>query len=108
MSRKKKKDLSVHFMTKIPNNKEGHRFIKMIRKHLNTSRYRLVVRGRGSRRYFGNQSYLPLENSSHYSLYFYQRIKDQNNPEYWYSKQWRLRNKLDDVKDKLKEILKEV
>ena len=28
MSKKKKKDLSVHFMTQIPNNKEGHRLIK--------------------------------------------------------------------------------
>tara|TARA_R100000664_G_scaffold7859_1_gene13181 strand:+ start:3838 stop:4164 length:327 start_codon:yes stop_codon:yes gene_type:complete len=108
MSKKKKKDLSVHFMTKIPNNKEGHRFIKMIRKHLNKDRYRLVIRGRGSRRWFGNQSYIPLENSSHYSLYFYQRIKDQNNPDHWHSKFWSVRTKLWSIEGKLKEILKEV
>jgi len=87
--RKAKADACIHFMTGIPNSKEGWEFIKLMKKYLHKGRYSIRLKGRGSRKIHGNQSYVPLPHAEHYSIYIDQKIKDQNNPQYFYEKKWK-------------------
>tara|TARA_X000001388_G_scaffold37232_1_gene26352 strand:+ start:61 stop:474 length:414 start_codon:yes stop_codon:yes gene_type:complete len=88
-ARKAKANACVHFMTGIPNSKEGWEFIKLMKKYLHKGRYSIRLKGRGSRKIHGNQSYVPLPHAEHYSIYIDQKIKDQNNPQYFYEKKWK-------------------
>tara|TARA_R100001163_G_scaffold64074_2_gene57450 strand:+ start:508 stop:921 length:414 start_codon:yes stop_codon:yes gene_type:complete len=88
-ARKAKADACIHFMTGIPNSKEGWEFIKLMKKYLHKGRYSIRLKGRGSRKIHGNQSYVPLPHAEHYSIYIDQKIKDQNNPQYFYEKKWK-------------------
>jgi hypothetical protein len=87
--RKAKADACIHFMTGIPNSKEGWEFIKLMKKYLHKGRYSIRLKGRGSRKIHGNQSYVPLPHAEHYSVYIDQKIKDRNNPQYFYEKEWK-------------------
>ena len=87
--RKAKADACIHFMTGIPNSKEGWEFIKLMKKYLHKGRYSIRLKGRGSRKIHGNQSYVPLPHAEHYSIYIDQKIKDINNPQYFYEKKWK-------------------
>jgi hypothetical protein len=87
--RKAKADACIHFMTGIPNSKEGWEFIKLMKKYLHKGRYSIRLKGRGSRKIHGNQSYVPLPHAEHYSIYIDQKIKDENNPQYFYEKKWK-------------------
>ena len=100
----KKIDKSVHFLTKIPNTKEGWSFIKQIKKHLNKGRYRLRIKGRGTRKYHGNQSYVPLPHAEHYSIYIDQKIVDNNNPQYFYEKGWKSRVIINNMKEEVDKL----
>ena len=88
-ARKAKANACIHFMTGIPNSKEGWEFIKLMKKYLHKGRYSIRLKGRGSRKIHGNQSYVPLPHAEHYSIYIDQKIKDQNNPQYFYEKKWK-------------------
>ncbi len=88
-ARKAKANACVHFMTGIPNSKEGWEFIKLMKKYLHKGRYSIRLKGRGSRKIHGNQSYVPLPHAEHYSIYIDQKIKDENNPQYFYEKKWK-------------------
>ena len=57
--RKKKEKECIHFMTGIPNTVEGWIFIKTMKKYLHKGRYSIRLKGRGSRKEHGNQSYIP-------------------------------------------------
>jgi len=87
--RKAKANECIHFMTGIPNSKEGWEFIKLMKKYLHKGRYSIRLKGRGSRKIHGNQSYVPLPHAEHYSIYIDQKIKDRNNPQYFYEKKWK-------------------
>ena len=88
-ARKAKAKACVHFMTGIPNSKEGWEFIKLMKKYLHKGRYSIRLKGRGSRKIYGNQSYIPLPHAEYYSIYIDQKIKDRNNPQYFYEKEWK-------------------
>ena len=87
--RRKRERECIHFMTGIPNSKEGWEFIKLMKKYLHKGRYSIRLKGRGSRNIYGDQSYIPLPHAEHYSIYIDQKIKDRNNPQYFYEKEWK-------------------
>ncbi len=87
--RKAKANACVHFLTGVPNSNEGWAFIKQLKKYLHKGRYSIRLKGRGSRKIHGNQSYIPLPHAEHYSIYIDQKIKDENNPQYFFEKKWK-------------------
>ena len=89
--RKKREKECIHFMTNVPNSKEGWEFIKLLKKYLHKGRYSIRLKGRGSRKIHGNQSYVPLPYAEHYSIYIDQKIKDVNNPQYFFERDSRFR-----------------
>ena len=67
--KKAKADACVHFLTGVPNSKEGWEFIKLMKKYLHKGRYSIRLKGRGSRKIHGNQSFIPLKHAEKYSVY---------------------------------------
>lgn len=105
--RKKREKECIHFMTGIPNSKEGWEFIKLIKKYLHKGRYSIRLKGRGSRKIHGNQSYVPLPYAEHYSIYIDQKIKDVNNPQYFFERDWKRDCALRRIRDDINQLLKE-
>ena len=112
--RRKRERECIHFMTGIPNSKEGWEFIKLMKKYLHKGRYSIRLKGRGSRKIHGNQSYVPLPHAEHYSIYIDYKIKDSNSPGYNNSKLWEyemkfrnIRGDLQAIKNTIDEILNE-
>ena len=104
--RQAKANECIHFMTGIPNSKEGWEFIKLMKKYLHKGRYSIRLKGRGSRKIYGNQSYIPLPHAEHYSIYIDQKIKDRNNPQFFYEKEWKRDSELRRIVADLNELLK--
>ena len=100
-----KKNNFVHFLTNVPNSSEGWDFIRQLKKHLNTDRYKIRIKGRGSRKKHGNQCYVPLPHSEHYSIYVDQKIIDFHNPSFYTKENWEMRNNLREIKNKINAIL---
>ena len=105
--RKKRERECVHFMTGIPNSKEGWEFIHLMKKYLHKGRYSIRLKGRGSRKEHGNQSFIPLKYAEHYSIYIDQKIKDINNPQYFFERDWKRDCALRKIRDEINELLKE-
>ena len=105
--RKKREKECIHFMTGIPNSKEGWEFIKLLKKYLHKGRYSIRLKGRGSRKIHGNQSYVPLPYAEHYSIYIDQKIKDVNNPQYFFERDWKRDCALRRIRDDINQLLKE-
>ena len=105
--RKAKADACVHFMTGIPNSKEGWEFIKLMKKYLHKGRYSIRLKGRGSRKIHGNQSYVPLPHAEYYSIYIDQKIKDINNPQFFFERDWKRDCALRKIRDDINELLNE-
>ncbi len=103
--RQAKANECIHFMTGIPNSKEGWEFIKLMKKYLHKGRYSIRLKGRGSRKIHGNQSYIPLPHAEHYSIYIDQKIKDSNNPQYFYEKEWKQESKIRRIIAELESIV---
>ena len=101
---KKNQKSFVHYFYSIPANKEGKLFLKLLKKYLNKARYKIRVKGRGTRKYHGNGQNLPLKYAEHYSVYIDIKTVDQGNPVYFYKKEWKTRLKLENIKTKLNEI----
>ena len=104
--RKKREKKCIHFMTGIPNSKEGWEFIKLIKKYLHKGRYSIRLKGRGSRKIHGNQSFIPLPYAEHYSIYIDHKIKDSNNPQYYFEREWKMDSALRRIRDEINELLK--
>ena len=104
--RKAKADACIHFMTGIPNSKEGWEFIKLMKKYLHKGRYSIRLKGRGSRKIHGNQSYIPLPHAEHYSVYIDHKIKDRNNPQFYFEKEWKMDCALRRIRDEINQLLK--
>lgn len=96
----------VHFMTDVPNSKEGWEFIKTMKKYLHRGRYDIRLKGRGSRKEHGNQSFIPLPYAERYSIYIDNKIKDSNHPDFLQSKMWKMRSKLYNLRSEIDELLK--
>ena len=105
--RQAKANECIHFMTGIPNSEEGWEFIKMMKKYLHKGRYSIRLKGRGSRKLHGNQSYIPLPHAERYSVYIDQKIEDRNNPLFFYEKDWKRDSALRRIRDDINQLLKE-
>ena len=105
--RRKRERECIHFMTGIPNSKEGWEFIKLMKKYLHKGRYSIRLKGRGSRKIHGNQSYVPLPHAEHYSIYINQKIKDINNPQFFFERDWKRDCALRRIRDEINVLLKE-
>jgi len=105
--RKKKEKECIHFMTGIPNSTEGWLFIYTMKKYLHKGRYSIRLKGRGSRKEHGNQSYIPLKYAEHYSIYIDQKIKDINNPQFFFERDWKRDCALRKIRDEINVLLKE-
>jgi len=112
--RKAKANACVHFLTGVPNSKEGWEFIKLMKKYLHKGRYSIRLKGRGSRKIHGNQSFIPLKYAEKYSVYIDYKIKDSNSPGYNDSKLFKyemkfrnIRGDLQAIKNQIDEILNE-
>tara|TARA_R110000737_G_C14249634_1_gene426379 strand:+ start:120 stop:527 length:408 start_codon:yes stop_codon:yes gene_type:complete len=87
----------VHYFSKVPNNEEGLKFIKSIRKFVNKDRYKVRVLGRGSRKIHGNAYSIPLKHSETFSIYIDQIIMDRNNPNYLSNKFYKVRQLIEEL-----------
>ena len=105
--RKKREKECIHFMTGIPNTVEGWIFIKTMKKYLHKGRYSIRLKGRGSRKEHGNQSYVPLPHAEHYSIYIDQKIKDINNPQFFFERDWKRDCALRKIRNDINELLNE-
>ena len=98
--------IPIHLLSNVPNDEGGKNVIKNIRKYLNTDRYKIRVRGRGSRKEHGDASYIPLKYAERFSIYVDQEINDYNNPSYYYGRVWKLEEENRELKRKLSAITK--
>ena len=112
--RERKAKACVHFLTDVPNSKEGWAFIKQIKKYLHKGRYSIRLKGRGSRKIHGNQYFVPIKHAEKYSVYIDYKIKDSNSPGYNDSKVYtmeqkfrNIRSNLQSIKNQIDEILNE-
>ena len=87
----------VHYFSKIPNNEEGLKFIKSIRKFVNKERYKVRVLGRGSRKIHGNAYSIPLKHSETFSVYIDHKIMDRNHPNYLSNKFYKVRQLIEEL-----------
>ena len=68
-ARKAKEKACVHFLTNVPNSKEGWAFINQMKKYLHKGRYSIRLKGRGSRKEHGDQRGIPIKYAERYSIY---------------------------------------
>lgn len=104
--RKAKANACVHFLTGVPNSREGWAFINQLKKYLHKGRYSIRLKGRGSRKIHGNQSFIPLPHAEHYSIYIDQKIVDSNNPAFYSLQEYKIRQKLRNIRSEIDELLK--
>ena len=104
--REKKAKACVHFLTDVPNSKEGWAFINQMKKYLHKGRYSIRLKGRGSRKEHGNQSYIPLPHAERYSVYIDQKIMDSNNPAYYSLSEYKIKQKLRNIRFEIDQLLK--
>ena len=104
--RKAKAKARVHFLTNVPNSKEGWAFINQMKKYLHRGRYDIRLKGRGSRKVHGDQRGIPIKYAERYSIYIDQKIKDRNHPDFLHTKMWKMRSKLYNLRSEIDELLK--
>ena len=96
----------VHFLTNVPNSKEGWAFINLMKKYLHRGRYDIRLKGRGSRKEHGDQRGIPIKYAEHYSIYIDQKIVDGNNPAFYALNEYKIRQKLRNLRSEIDELLK--
>ena len=104
--KKAKADACVHFLTNVPNSKEGWDFINQLKKYLHKGRYSIRLKGRGSRKKHGNQSFIPLPHAEHYSIYIDQKIMDGHNAAFYSLQEYKIKQKLRNIRSEIDELLK--
>jgi len=107
MDNKKNQFACVHYFHDIPNSKEGWDFIKSIRKFINKDRYKVRVLGRGSRKKYGTQSFVPLKHSERYSVYIDHKIMDRNHPDFLSNKFYKVRSQVSELSNFLNQPIGE-
>ena len=105
-ARKAKADKCVHFLTNVPNSKEGWAFINQMKKYLHKGRYSIRLKGRGSRKEHGDQRGIPIKYAEHYSVYIDQKIMDGNNPSFYALEEYKIRQKLRNISFEIDQLLK--
>ena len=105
-ARKAKADKCVHFLTNVPNSKEGWAFINQMKKYLHKGRYSIRLKGRGSRKEHGDQRGIPIKYAERYSIYIDHKIMDGNNPAFYSLQEYKTRQKLRDIRFQIDELLK--
>ena len=96
----------VHFLTNVPNSKEGWAFINLMKKYLHRGRYDIRLKGRGSRKEHGDQRGIPIKYAERYSIYIDQKIVDGNNPAFYALNEYKIRQKLRNLRSEIDELLK--
>ena len=104
--RERKAKACVHFLTDVPNSKEGWAFINQMKKYLHKGRYSIRLKGRGSRKIHGNQSFIPLPHAEHYSIYIDQKIMDGHNAAFYSLQEYKIKQKLRNIRSEIDELLK--
>jgi len=104
--RKAKANACVHFLTDVPNSKEGWAFINQMKKYLHKGRYSLRLKGRGSRKEHGDQRGIPIKYAERYSIYIDHKIMDGNNPAFYSLQEYKTRQKLRNLRSEIDELLK--
>jgi hypothetical protein len=105
--KKQKQFACVHYFHKIPNSKEGWDFIKAIRKFVNKDRYKVRILGRGSRKEYGTQSFIPLKHATNYSVYIDHKIMDRNHPDFLSRKFYKVRSQVSELSNFLNQPIGE-
>jgi len=105
-ARKAKEKACVHFLTNVPNSKEGWAFINQMKKYLHKGRYSIRLKGRGSRKEHGDQRGIPIKYAERYSIYIDHKIMDRNNPAFYSLQEYKTRQKLRDIRFQIDELLK--
>ena len=103
----KMKEACVHYFHDIPNSKEGWEFINQVRKFINKDRYKVRVLGRGSRKYHGTQSFIPLKHATNYSVYIDHKIMDRNHPDFLSRKFYKVRTQVSELNNFLNQPIGE-
>lgn len=106
--KKAKADSCVHFLTGVPNSKEGWEFIKLIKKYIHKGRYSIRLKGRGSRKKHGNQYFVPIKHAERYSVYIDYKIKDNYSPGFNDSKVYNLEQKFRNIRGDLQVIKNQI
>jgi hypothetical protein len=96
-----KNNVPIHLLSNVPNDEFGKSVIKNLRKFLNTDRYKVRVRGRGSRKEYGDASYIPLKNAEKFSIYVDHELMDYHNPHFNSSELWKAKDELKVLREKL-------
>ena len=105
-ARKAKEKACVHFLTNVPNSKEGWAFINQMKKYLHKGRYSIRLKGRGSRKEHGDQRGIPIKYAERYSIYIDHKIMDGNNPAFYSLNEYKIRQKLRNLRSEIDELLK--
>ena len=104
--RERKAKACVHFLTNVPNSKEGWAFINQMKKYLHKGRYSIRLKGRGSRKEHGDQRGIPIKYAERYSIYIDHKIMDGNNPAFYALNEYKIRQKLRNLRSEIDELLK--
>ena len=107
MEKEKKQFACVHYFHDIPNSKEGWEFIKQVRKFINKDRYKVRILGRGSRKEYGTQSFIPLKHATNYSVYIDHKIMDRNHPDFLSRKFYKVRTQVSELNNFLNQPIGE-
>ena len=99
-----KNNVPIHLLSNVPNDEFGKGVIKNLRKFLNTDRYKVRVRGRGSRKEHGDQSYIPLKNAEKFSIYVDHELMDYHNPHFNSNKLFQAERKIAELKNVKRDI----
>ena len=99
-----KNNVPIHLLSNVPNDEFGKGVIKNLRKFLNTDRYKVRVRGRGSRKEYGAQSYIPLKNAEKFSIYVDHELMDYHNPHFNSNKLFQAERKIAELKNVKRDI----
>ena len=99
-----KNNVPIHLLSNVPNDEFGKSVIKNLRKFLNTDRYKVRVRGRGSRKEYGDQSYIPLKNAEKFSIYVDHELMDYHNPHFNSNKLFQAERKIAELKNVKRDI----
>ena len=105
-AKKAKANKCVHFLTNVPNSKEGWDFINQLKKYLHKGRYSIRLKGRGSRKEHLVQRGIPIKYAERYSIYIDHKIMDGNNPAFYSLQEYKTRQKLRDIRFQIDELLK--
>ena len=99
-----KNNVPIHLLSNVPNDEFGKGVIKNLRKFLNTDRYKVRVRGRGSRKEHGDASYIPLKNAEKFSIYVDHELMDYHNPHFNSNKLFQAERKIAELKNVKRDI----